>query len=264
MKGIIFDIKHYAINDGPGIRTTVFFKGCPLRCWWCHNPESQAKHEEIVIKERSLDGRSYRIEEASGKWVEAEEVMKEVEKDRIYYDESGGGITFSGGEPLMQPEFLSELLRLAKDKGYHTALDTCGHVIMHVLARVMDHVDLFLYDLKLIDSEAHLTYTGVPNDRVLKNLMYLSEKGKKVIIRVPVVPGITDTQQNITALRDLLLELNGLEQIDLLPYHRIAKNKYQRLKMNYKLEELEEPSLEKLRELKEVFEDIGMKVTIGG
>ena len=264
MKGIIFDIKHFSINDGPGIRTTVFFKGCPLRCWWCHNPESQAKHEEVVIKERSLDGRSYRMEEVSGRWVEAEEVMKEIEKDSIYYDQSGGGITFSGGEPLMQPEFLLELLLLAKDKGYHTALDTCGHVSETVLRHVMDQVDLFLYDLKLIDPEAHMKYTGVPNDLVLKNLKYLSEKGKKMIIRVPVIPGITGTHQNINAIRDLLLELNGLEQIDLLPYHRIAKNKYQRLKMSYKLEGMEEPSPESLREIKEVFEGIGMKVTIGG
>ena len=264
MKGLIFDIKHFSINDGPGIRTTVFFKGCPLRCWWCHNPESQSKHEEVVIKERSLDGRSYRMEEVSGRWVDAEEVMREIEKDSIYYDQSGGGITFSGGEPLMQPEFLLELLLLAKDRGYHTALDTCGHVSDTVLSKVMDQVDLFLYDLKLIDPGAHLKYTGVPNDLVLKNLMYLSEKGKKISIRVPVIPGITDTHQNITAMRDLLLELNGLEQIDLLPYHRIARNKYQRLKMKYRLEELEEPSQEKLRELMEVFEGIGMKVTIGG
>ncbi len=264
MKGIIFDIKHYSINDGPGIRTTVFFKGCPLRCWWCHNPESQARHEEVVIKERSLDGRTYQIEEISGRWVEAEEVIREIEKDGIYYDQSGGGITFSGGEPLMQPEFLLELLRLAKERGYHTALDTCGHVPESVLKLVSDHVDLFLYDLKLIDSEDHLKYTGMTNDKVLKNLMFLSEMKKKIIIRVPVIPGITDTQKNIAALRDLLLELNGPEQIDLLPYHRIAKSKYQRLNMNYKLEELQEPTLEKLNELKEFFEGIGMKVTIGG
>ncbi|MDD5508931.1 MAG: glycyl-radical enzyme activating protein [Bacteroidales bacterium] len=264
MKGLIFDIKHFSINDGPGIRTTVFFKGCPLRCWWCHNPESQARHEEVVIKERSLDGRTYRIEEISGRWVEAQEVISEMEKDGIYYDQSGGGITISGGEPLMQPEFLLELLRLAKERGYHTALDTCGHVPETVLKRVTDHVDLFLYDLKLIDSEDHLKYTGVMNEKVLKNLMLLSEMGKNIVIRVPVIPGITDTQKNITALRDLFLELNGLEQIDLLPYHRIAKSKYQRLKMNYKLEDLQEPPLEKLNELKKVFEGIGMKVTVGG
>lgn len=264
MKGLIFDIKHFSINDGPGIRTTVFFKGCPLRCWWCHNPESQSKHEEVVIKERSLDGRSYRIEEVSGRWVEAEEVIREIEKDGIYYDQSGGGITISGGEPLMQPEFLLELLRMAKEKGYHTALDTCGHVSETVLKQVADHVDIFLYDLKLIDSEDHLKYTGVANDKVLKNLMFLSEMGKKIIIRVPVIPGITDTPKNIAALRDLLLELNGLEQIDLLPYHRIANSKYQRLKMNYKLEDLKEPDQARMRELRKVFEDIGMKVTVGG
>jgi pyruvate formate lyase activating enzyme len=264
LKGLIFDIKHYSINDGPGIRTTVFFKGCPLRCWWCHNPESQAKYEEVVIKERSLDGRSFRVEEVSGRWVEAEEVIREIEKDGIYYDQSGGGITFSGGEPLMQPEFLLELLRMAKARGYHTALDTCGHVSETVLEQVMDLVDLFLYDLKLIDYEEHLKYTGVTNDKVLKNLMFLSEMGKKIIIRVPIIPGITDTPKNITALRDLLLELNGLEQIDLLPYHRIAKSKYQRLKMNYRLNELAEPTAEKLNELRDVFERIGMKVTVGG
>jgi len=264
VKGIIFDIKHFSIHDGPGIRTTVFFKGCPLRCWWCHNPESQAKHEEVVIRERSLDGRAYRTEEVSGRWVEASEVMREIEKDGIYYDQSGGGITFSGGEPLMQPEFLLELLRLAKERGYHTALDTCGHVSETVLEQVMNHVDLFLYDLKLVDSEDHLKYTGVTNEKVLKNLMFLSEMGKKVDIRIPVIPGITDTQKNVVALRDLLLELNGLEQIDLLPYHLIAKSKYQRFKMNYKLEELQEPSMEKLNELKKIFEGIGMKVTIGG
>ncbi len=217
-----------------------------------------------MIKERSLDGRSFRVEEISGRWVDAVEVMKEIEKDGIYYDQSGGGITFSGGEPLMQPEFLLELLRMSKEKGYHTALDTCGHVSFPILEQVMDDVDLFLYDLKLIDSASHLKYTGVPNDRVLENLMELSAKKKNIIIRIPVIPGITDTPVNIQALRDLFLELNGLEQVDLLPYHRIAKSKYQRLKMNYRLEELQEPSLERLNELKEVFERIGMKVTVGG
>ncbi|HOW24441.1 MAG TPA: glycyl-radical enzyme activating protein [Bacteroidales bacterium] len=264
MKGIIFDIKHYSINDGPGIRTTVFFKGCPLRCWWCHNPESQSRHEEVVIRERSLDGRSFTVEEISGRWVEAEEVIREIEKDGIYYDQSGGGITFSGGEPLMQPVFLLELLKMSKERGYHTALDTCGHVDETVLKQVMDHVDLFLYDLKLIDAEEHLKYTGVTNEKVLKNLILLSDMGKKIIIRIPVIPGITDTPKNITALSNLLTELNGLDRIDLLPYHMIAKSKYQRLNMNYKLEELQEPSLERLKELKEVFEGIGMKVTVGG
>lgn len=264
MKGLIFDIKHYSINDGPGIRTTVFFKGCPLRCWWCHNPESQARHEEIVIKERFLDGRSYRLEEISGKWLEASEVIHEVEKDGIYYDESGGGITFSGGEPLMQPEFLIELLKLAKERGYHTALDTCGHVAQQTLEKVMDLVDLVLYDLKLIDREEHIKYTGVPNDQVLRNLLFLAEKGKKIIIRFPVIPGITDTPENVTSMRDILLELHELEQIDLLPYHRIARNKYQRLSINYKLQELEEPSTDRMNELKDIFENAGLKVTVGG
>jgi pyruvate formate lyase activating enzyme len=264
VKGLIFDIKHYSINDGPGIRTTVFFKGCPLRCWWCHNPESQSGLQEFIMKERSLDGKSYRNEEVSGRWYPVEEVMNEIEKDRIYYDESNGGVTFSGGEPLVQHKFLSVLLKLMKEKGIHTALDTCGQVEPAVLEEVMDKVDLFLYDLKLLESDAHKKYTGVHNEMIISNLRFLVGKGKQIIIRFPVIPGITDTAGNIAELKDFLSGMPSLDRIDLLPYHRIAKHKYSRMNMEYKLSELEEPSVGHLSELKSIFESLGMKVSIGG
>ena len=264
MKGIIFDIKHYAIHDGPGIRTTIFFKGCPMHCLWCHNPESQKNEPEEIIKERHLDGKAFHVSEILGHMATTTEIMEEVEKDNIFYDESGGGVTFSGGEPLMQPIFLEELLDKCREKSLHTALDTCGHVNFRVFEKIMNKVDLFLYDLKIMNDEEHKKYTGVSNRLVIENLRMLVKNEKDVIIRFPVIPGITDTGENIDALKLLLVSLSFKGKIDLLPYHHIARNKYQRINREYKLNGIVEPTVEQLKQLKEEFEMIGLTVGIGG
>jgi pyruvate formate lyase activating enzyme len=264
MKGLIFNIMRYAIHDGPGIRTTVFMKGCPMRCWWCHNPESQLSEPENIKRERTLDGIVFKDIEIAGQWMDAEEVMEIIEKDRFFYDESGGGVTFSGGEPLMQPEFLEEILGLCKSKHIHTALDTCGIVSTDMLAGLTDKVDLFLYDLKFIDDDLHLKYTGVSNALVLENLRFLDSKQCQIWIRIPLIPGITDTEVNLAEIRDFLLTLPSAKKIDLLPYHDIARNKYKRLGRKYKLPAAGKVSEGKMEEIRKYFSESGFEVNIGG
>jgi len=264
LKGIIFDIKHFAIHDGPGIRTTIFFKGCPMKCLWCHNPESQRNEPEEIIKERHLDGKEFCVSEILGRWATTREIIEEVEKDNIFYDESGGGVTFSGGEPLMQPLFLEELLDKCREKSLHTAMDTCGHVKTSALEQIMNKIDLFLYDLKIMNNEEHKKYTGVSNKLVIENLRMLVENEKDVIIRFPVIPGITAIPENMDAIKSFLVSLSFKGKIDLLPYHHIARNKYRRINREYKLNGTIEPPMEQLKQLKKEFETIGLTVSIGG
>jgi pyruvate formate lyase activating enzyme len=259
VSGLIFDIRRYCIHDGPGIRTTVFFKGCPMRCWWCHNPESQEMEVEPVTVERSLDGKVFAGKSAVGSRQSSVEVMKEIEKDMVFYQESRGGVTFSGGEPLMQSEFLEELLVACMKKGIHTAVDTCGYAEPSALKRVMDLVDLWLFDLKVMDDGRHTEYTGVSNELVLDNLRTLARRKKDVIIRFPVVPGATDDEQNLEAIAAKMTELK-LKRIDLLPYHVIARNKYLKLEREYYLKDLEPPHDGRIQEVREFFEGKGLVV----
>ena len=252
MKGLIYNIQHYSIHDGPGIRTTVFLKGCPLRCWWCHNPESQEVGIEQVKVRRELDGKVYESKSAVGSWQSVVDVMKEMEKDVVFYAESGGGVTFSGGEPMMQPDFMAEILTLCKQQSIHTAIDTCGHAEPAAFMRVMDLAYLFLFDIKLMDDAKHVEFTGVSNELALKNLEMISRAGKNVIIRFPVIPGFTDDPQNIEAIIALMQGLH-LKNIDLLPYHSIAKDKYRRIGRTYLLEDMHEPNEEKIEKLHAVF-----------
>ena len=184
MKGVIFDIKRFAVHDGPGIRTTVFLQGCPLGCWWCHNPEGQRNN--------------------AGNKVSVAEVMDEVIKDSIFYEESNGGVTFSGGEPLHQSGFLSELLKGCKKEGFHTCVDTSGYATKESIDLIMDDTDLFLFDLKHTDDTVHRKYTGVSNSCIIDNLKYLAGKKKEIILRFPVIPGINDSTDNISEMLKLL------------------------------------------------------------
>jgi len=302
VKGIIFDIKRYAIYDGPGIRTTVFFKGCPLRCWWCHNPEGQLRTYEIMyfeykcihchtcvhvcpLKAVTFDENEVqhidrevctgcgicaehcptRALRLVGREITVEELMDEIEKDVQLYDSSGGGVTFSGGEPLFQPQFLKEALKACKERYIHTALDTSGYALRDVLKSVMPYVDLFLYDLKLADDEEHKKYTGVSNKLIKENLKFLVENGraKDIILRFPVIPGITDTEKNINGLVEFISSLKGISEIDLLSFHDISE-KFRRLGKQYKMPTHNAPSEEKLKYIKEKFEEIGLYVKIGG
>jgi pyruvate formate lyase activating enzyme len=230
MHGIIFDIKRFALHDGPGIRTTVFFKGCPMKCPWCHNPESQKKCPERVAN----NGKK----EIIGVKRSVDEIIAEIEKEVVFYDESQGGVTFSGGEPLVQPRFLRALLKECRKRDIHTTLDTTGYVSLKTFKSIIDKVDMFLYDLKIMNDQKHIEYTGVSNRPVIENLKILSKKGKKVIIRFPVIPGITDTEENIKAVGKFVSSLNNIEKIDLLPYHRIAEGKYLQLKKDNKMKEM--------------------------
>ena len=263
--GIIFNIQRYAIHDGPGIRLIVFFKGCPLRCWWCHNPEGQRVEPEIVKKNIVLDDHAQLVEEeVLGNPMTVPEVMTEIEKDLLFFDESGGGVTFSGGEPLRQAEFLNALLECCKNQEIHTALDTSGHASPEVFQAIIDNVDLFLYDLKIMDDTIHRKYTGVSNRNILKNLQTVAEKGKPVFIRFPVIPTITDTRENIIDILAFMADLNTIQQINLLPYHRIAEGKYEHLQKENKMAGVRPPSEEHINALKKEFEKHGFRVKIGG
>ena len=194
-----------------------------------------------------------------------DEVIHEIEKDRTFYDESNGGVTLSGGEPLAQPEFLSRLLDRLKSKGIHIALDTSGYTSKANWLRVIDKPDLLLYDIKLMNNEDHQKYTGVSNRRILQNLFLLCEKGKNIILRFPVIPGITDSRKNVDGIKELLGKIKGhVNKIDLLPYHGLANSKYKRFKKVYKLGKTSDVKEEELNRIKAEFEECGVKVRIGG
>ena len=263
--GIIFDIKRFAVHDGPGIRTTVFLKGCPLACQWCHNPESMNTAVCTVPKTVRVGDKTFTEDETVGSEMAVEEVMKELRKEQIFMDESGGGVTFSGGEPLLQADFLLEVLLACKAEKMHTAVDTSGFSSWKTLEKVAGVTDLFLFDLKLIDDKLHKFYTCVSNKLILANLEKLLESGKKVRIRIPMVPDITFTEENI---RQSLEYLSGLrfpiEGIDLLPYHNTALHKYERFGLENKLGELKTIRKNDLEEMKLRFEKAGFDVKIGG
>jgi pyruvate formate lyase activating enzyme len=250
--GIIFNIQRFSVNDGPGIRTTVFLKGCQLACRWCHNPEGRAM--EIEHKNGHIIGKAY----------DAEELMTIIEKDRVFYDESGGGVTFSGGEPLAQPEFLSEMLRLCRQAGIHTAVDTTGYADMDIFQDILPNTDLFLYDLKLMDPVLHLKYTEVSNHEILENLEFLIQNKAGIIIRIPMIPGITATQSNLGQIKNYLSRFRSKPEINLLPYHRIADGKYRKFRIPNPMNGSNSLNEEDMKIHAIHFEEAGFKVQIGG
>ncbi len=245
IEGNIFDIKRYAIHDGPGIRVTVFLQGCPLDCWWCHNPEGIGP---------SSDG---------GRKITIKELMEEVEKDTIFMDESGGGVTFSGGEPLMQSDFLILALKECGERYIHRTLDTSGYAKPEVFASVLEHVDMVLFDLKLADPAKHSRYAGHTNDLILENLRALDSSEVETMIRLPIIPGITDTEENILAIAEIVSGLGRLDTIELLPYHATARAKYDRLGIEFRMGDVVPVSERDLVSIKYTMESMGIKV-IGG
>lgn len=296
--GVVFDVKHFAVHDGPGIRTTIFLKGCPLRCAWCHSPESQSPRPEIAFNPSQCIGCEACVEACPngaqtlgpekilrdlctgcgscaeacyagaltlhGRKATVGELLEEVGKDRLLYETSGGGVTISGGEPTMQPRFASALLKALKEEGYRTALDTCGQVEWETLERILEDVDLVLYDLKHMDPVPHEKMTGVPNWLILSNLRKTSQLDKSLVIRVPVIPGFNDSQGDFRVTGKFLGELGGVDAVELLPYHNLGAPKYAALGRKYTLSHLQLPNPEELVKLGRLLETRGLNVIIEG
>ncbi|MGA8266015.1 MAG: glycyl-radical enzyme activating protein [Ignavibacteriaceae bacterium] len=266
-RGIIFNINKYAVNDGPGIRTTVFLKGCPLNCQWCHNPESRYSAVEQSNSENLKKILNLPLSDTKntiGLVVTADEVMKEVLKDSLFYEESGGGVTFSGGEPMMQPEFLYTLLCRCKEKGIHTAIDTSGYASTESFKRISEVTDSFLFDLKIIDNKLHIKYTGVPNRLIHENLTTLDDLGKELRIRIPLIPGITDTEENLDDLIRFIKLLKNATNIDLLPFNELIDGKYRRLEKKLELQNLKTQSDDILNQILEKFKVTEKEISLRG
>lgn len=254
--GRIFNIQRFSIHDGPGIRTIVFFKGCFMRCAWCCNPESQAYEIETLVE----NGKPKTV----GKDVTVEEIMPELLADIHYYRRSGGGITLSGGEILGQPDFARDLLRACKENGLHTAVESTANAPFESIEKILPYLDLYLMDIKHMDSAKHKEFTSAPNERILENAKRIASSGVELIIRTPVVPTFNDTAEEIRAISKFAATLPGVKEHHLLPYHRLGSDKYAELGRNYALKELEPPTRERMEYLLSIAEESGLKCQIGG
>ncbi len=299
MTGIVFKIQKYSIHDGPGIRTTVFLKGCPLNCWWCHNPEGQepsgvivyhkekchhcgrcievCNNEAVYFRNKDLKWERNKCThcyncidicpenalESIGRKMTVSSLMDVVEKDTIFYDESGGGVTFTGGEPFQQYEFLYEMLKSCKRKGIHTAIETSGYTAWDRMENIAGYTDLFLYDLKLMDEGKHIKYTGVSNKTILQNLEKLSAIHNNICVRIPIIPGVNDDEENIDR-SILFLKSTSIRNIGILPYHDIGIYKYDKLGIQYRLKGLITTEVHEMQKIADVFMNNGFCVKIGG
>jgi len=302
--GMIFNLQKYSLEDGPGIRTTVFMKGCPLCCLWCFNPESQNKESELfyfdekciecdacvkvcpegaIKKIKSKSKGKYKINrdictkcgkcvevcpsqalQLIGKLVTVNELFNEIEKDKIFYNNSNGGVTISGGEPLAQPIFVEKILKKCQIEGIHTAIETCGFAKKDVLERILKYTDLVLIDIKHINSKIHKKLTGVSNELILNNIKILDKSKVPFILRVPIIPGYNDSKEEIQAMADFIKNLQFLKKICLLPYRQLGETKYKRLGRNYELKGLKTPSFNHLKNIKSMLSMKGLRVQIGG
>jgi pyruvate formate lyase activating enzyme len=264
MEGIIYHTRSFSVHDGGGIRKAIFFKGCPLQCIWCHNPESQSFEVETMHKTQKLGDKSFTVDQTVGRVVTVNEIMKEIRADIPFFDESGGGVTLTGGEPLAQPNFAIALLKACKANEIHTALDTCGYVPREVMAQTIPHADVYLFDIKLANSHEHKRYTGLGNEVIVENLKLISSKGKNINIRIPLIEGITDTKQNIDGIKLMIKGLQGVQRIDLLAYHSLAKHKFDQCNRDYQLNDIENYPTEKALEIAKLFEGFAPVVSVGG
>jgi len=298
---LIFDIKRYAINDGPGIRVTVFFKGCPLSCVWCHNPESHSKSIQKMYSREKCIGCEACIEaceqnaciltaggivtnqdlcilcgkcaevcptkatEMSGEQLMIKDIMAVISSEKSLMDESGGGVTFSGGEPLMHPDLLIPLLDECGSRGIHRCVDTTGLASTELLIQIAAKTELFLFDLKMMDSEKHLRYTGVNNTTILNNLQLLAKTDVDIIIRIPLIKDVNDDDQNIQASAKFIAALPGkTREVNLLPFHNSAAKKHEKLGQSYDTTLMDEPDQKRQLEIVEVFNGFGVIASIGG
>lgn len=255
-KGRIFDIQRFSVHDGPGIRTIVFLKGCYLRCKWCCNPESQ----NYDIEEMQIDGKTKVV----GRDVTVGEVMETVLRDMPYYRRSGGGVTLSGGESLCQPDFASALLAACKENGINTAMESTGFAKFDVIERYLPNLDLYLMDIKHINSKKHEEFTTRPNELILENARKIAKSAKELIIRVPVIPTFNDTEEEILEIARFAKSLGTVKELHLLPYHRLGQDKYKNLGRRYELEHLTPPTDEKMQKLLAAASTQGLMCQIGG
>ena len=275
LKATIFDIERNSYVDGPGIRTTVFFKGCNLRCAWCHNPEGQSPKPQMMFYKNKCTGCGkckekcpnalekcelcgkctiycpHDAREICGKEYTVDEVMREILKDKVFYENSGGGVTFSGGECMLQIDFLEEILKVCKENGIHTAVDTAGHVPYEYFERILPYTNLFLYDVKCYDSEKHRQYTGVGNELILENLERLLTTGKSVWVRIPIIPTVNDTVEEIQRIKAYISSCGKPEKIELLPYHAMGEHKYAAINRESHMFPI--PSKETMEDLNKIF-----------
>jgi pyruvate formate lyase activating enzyme len=297
-EGIVFNIQRYSIDDGPGVRTTVFVKGCPLRCLWCSNPESLDPAPEITYRYTSckkcgacvqaclekgitLDDEGIHINRAickkcgtcasvcipealkmSGKKMTVEEVFKVIKKDADYYEASGGGVTCSGGEILTQPSFVAAIFKRCREAGINTCADTSGLGSKDAMKMILEHCDLVYFDLKILDSAEHQKICGQPNDVIIANLSLIAEEKIPVVLRFPLIPGYTDSENNITALAGTAARLAKNAPIHILPYHKYGANKYRMLDMVYPLDHVEDPDPQQMERAKDIIESHGLACKI--
>ena len=256
-KGRIFNIQRFSIHDGPGVRTIVFLKGCPLRCRWCCNPESQEWHFENMVQSG--------VTKLVGRDVTVREVLEEISRDRVYYRRSGfGGMTLSGGECLWQPDFSEALLKAAKEMGISTAIETTGYADMDVIRRLLPYVDTVLMDIKHTDGEKHKEFTTRDNAKILENARHIAREANCLIVRTPVIPTFNDTENEIGSIAEFAKSLGTVKEMHLLPYHRIGSDKYAGLGRTYTMAHIEPPTKEKMQSLLSVVESVGLKGQIGG
>jgi pyruvate formate lyase activating enzyme len=301
-QGKIFNIQHYSIHDGPGIRTTVFFMGCPLRCQWCQNPESQGFQPILFFDAekctgcgqcveacpegaiRVIEGKSktdrkqckgqgncveicpYDARSLMGRNATAAEVFEAVNADAIFYQNSGGGITISGGDPVAQPDFAVGILKLCRDAGIHTAIETCGYAKWEILKPILEYTDLVLYDFKHMDPARHKEYTAVSNKLILDNAKRIrKDLNLPMLARLPILPGYNDSSENLKSAAQFIADELGNEvKVHLLPYHRLGETKYERMEKPGGCVRIEPPSDERMLAIKKMFESFGLTVTIGG
>jgi pyruvate formate lyase activating enzyme len=296
--GLVFLIQRYSLQDGPGLRTTVFMKGCPLQCQWCQNPESWQPYPELMSHDskckslgrcvdvcpvgaitlnqhedrkidrdkcdlcfKCVDACPTKALNKVGEYITIEDTLAEIERDELFYQRSGGGVTISGGEPLLQWKFVSSLLKAIKQRHLHTALDTCGYAHWPTLERVLEHVDLVLYDIKHMNPGLHIEATGKSNRLILNNLRKIPSR-TRIWLRMPLIPGFNDSEDNLTKLCRLGREIEA-EKVSILPYHKLAKEKYRQLGRQYTMSHIKTPSKKRLQQVKELIESYGLQVTIG-